>query len=132
MVRRGEEVPTEKSADAPGVVEPTESVPAKEDVAVPWTMRFWVVVAPPAMVRPLVCVPPPMVEEAVTMRFWSCVRPLLKTVRSSAMLESVMMSPFVVALVSLPCRERRGGGGGGGGAAVPVRGMARRGGGARG
>jgi len=37
-------------------------------VSAPWSTLLPVVVAPPEIVRPLACVPPPMVEEAFAIR----------------------------------------------------------------
>ena len=40
----------------------------KVEVPAPWTIKFPVVVAPPKMVRPVACVPAPMVDEAKAVR----------------------------------------------------------------
>ena len=47
------------------------------DVPEPCTTRLPVVVAPPDMVRPVACVPPPIVEDAVARSDLSQVRPAL-------------------------------------------------------
>jgi hypothetical protein len=49
-----------------------ESVAAPVSASVPWRMELPVVVAPPKMVRPPICVPSPMVEEAVERRPVDC------------------------------------------------------------
>src|SRR3989344_3276873 len=67
------EVPAERLA--------AERLPVKVLVPVPCTTRRFVVVAPPEMVSPPACVPSPIVEEAVVMRFFKMVRPLLKICR---------------------------------------------------
>ena len=82
---------------------PQLKYPAAARFKVPAKYALPVVVAPPEMVRPPACVPSPMVEDAVTRRFLSCVRPLLKTVSSSVARLSVMMTDLVAASWSAPC-----------------------------
>ena len=53
----------------PSVVEPVppfETESALASVSMPWMSWFPVVVAPPEIVSPEVCVPPPIVEDALT------------------------------------------------------------------
>jgi hypothetical protein len=86
----------------------TSTLPANvDDAATPCTTSACVVVAPPLIVSPVSCVPPPIVDDAVAIRFFNWVMPLSKIAARDCPVESTTSNDFVAAVFPAPAIASR-------------------------